>query len=204
MLFEDTYLTIQHPSEGIFKDKGSKFLAFAYPVTTEEEVKQYLAALRKLHPSANHHCYAFRLGADKLLFRSNDNGEPANTAGKPILGQLQSRDLTNVLVVVVRYFGGTLLGVSGLINAYRSAAAEALNNAALVERTVNDVYSIHFDYLQMNDVMKIMKEEKLEQLSQSFELSCELTFSVRKNNSGHVYELFSNVEGLKIRYLKSI
>lgn len=204
MLFEDTYLTIQHPSEALFKDKNSKFLAFAYPVTTEEEVKETLATLRKLHPSANHHCYAFRLGADKLLFRSNDNGEPANTAGKPILGQIQSRDLTNVLVVVVRYFGGTLLGVSGLINAYKTAAAEAFNQATIIEKTVNDIYSIRFDYLQMNDVMKIMKEEKLEQLSQNFELSCELEFSVRKNNSGEVYDLFSKVEGLKINYLRSI
>lgn len=203
MLFEDTYLTVRQPAEGVFKDRGSRFITFVYPVSTEEEVKERLAGLRKLHPSASHHCYAFRLGAEKLVFRSSDSGEPANTAGKPILGQIVSRDLTNVLVVVVRYFGGALLGVGGLINAYRSAAADGLNNAQVIEKTVNDIYCLSFGYLCMNDVMKIMKEEQLEQLSQDFELSCELTFSVRKNRSGHVYELFSRLEGLKITYLKS-
>ncbi len=204
MLFEDTYLTIDNPAEGLFKDKGSKFIAYAYPVVNEEQVRERLAALKKLHPSANHHCYAFRLGADKLVFRANDNGEPSNTAGKPILGQIQSKDLTNVLVVVVRYFGGTLLGVSGLINAYRSAAADVLGNVSIIEKTVNDVYEILFDYLQMNDVMKIMKEEQLEQLSQTFGLSCSLIFSVRKGNSDKVYDLFSKVQGLQIKYLKSL
>ncbi|MCW3085248.1 MAG: hypothetical protein JWP12_2614 [Bacteroidetes bacterium] len=204
MLFEDTYLTVENSAEGLFKDKGSKFLAFAYPVINEEEIKERLVALKKLHPSANHHCYAFRLGADKLVFRANDNGEPSNTAGKPVLGQIQSKDLTNVLVVVVRYFGGTLLGVSGLINAYRSAAADVLGNVSIIEKTVNDVYEISFDYLQMNDVMKIMKEEQLEQLSQTFELSCSLTFSVRKGNSNKAYELFSKVQGLEIKYLRSV
>ena len=204
MLFEDTYLTIKEPSEGLFKDRGSKFSGFAYPVYSEEDVKKYLAELKKLHPSANHHCYAFRLGADKQAYRANDDGEPSNTAGKPILGQIQSKDLTNILIVVVRYFGGTLLGVSGLINAYKLAALDAIQNATIIEKTVDDIYEIRFDYLQMNDVMKIIKDEELKMLSQNFELSCELSFSVRKSNSTSVYDRMSKVEGLEIKYLATI
>jgi uncharacterized YigZ family protein len=203
MLFEDTYLTIAAPAEGLFKDRGSKFIAFAFPVRSEEEIKEQLHQLRKLHPSANHHCYAFRLGADKLSFRANDDGEPSNTAGKPILGQIQSKDLSNILVVVVRYFGGTLLGVGGLINAYREAAADALAQAEIVERTVNEIYSLSFDYLRMNDVMKIIKEEKLELLSQDFQLTPSLTFSVRKSKAVQVYDLLKKMEGTEIRYVRT-
>jgi len=204
MLFEDTYLTIKEPSEGLFKDRGSKFSGFAFPVYSEEDVKKYLTELKKQHPSANHHCYAFRLGADKQAYRANDDGEPSNTAGKPILGQIQSKDLTNILIVVVRYFGGTLLGVSGLINAYKLSALDAIQNATIIEKTIDDIYEIHFDYLQMNDVMKIIKDEELKMLSQNFELSCELSFSVRKSNSTIVYDRISKVEGLEIKYLKTI
>lgn len=203
MLFEDTYLTIKEPAEGIFKDRGSKFLAFAFSVLSEEEIKENLLAIRKLHPSANHHCYAFRLGADKLSFRSNDDGEPSNTAGKPILGQIQSKDLTNVLIVVVRYFGGTLLGVSGLINAYREAAADAISKSTIIEKTVNDVYELKFDYLQMNNVMKIIKDEELQMLSQKFDLEPSLVFSVRKSNSNKVYDQLSKIEGARLKFLHS-
>ena len=203
MLFEDTYLTIKEPSEGLFKDRGSKFSGFAFPVKTEEDVKKFLAALKKQHPSANHHCYAFRLGADKQSYRMNDDGEPSNTAGKPIFGQILSKDLTDILIVVVRYFGGTLLGVSGLINAYKMAAAEAIQNAELVEKTVNDIYEVEFDYLLMNDVMRIIKEENLKILSQNSELNCTLSFSVRKSNSTAVYDKLSKVHGLKIKYLRT-
>lgn len=204
MLFEDTYYTIEKPAEGSFKDRGSKFISFAFPVLNEEEIKKHQAALRKEHPSANHHCYAFRLGAGKQAFRSSDDGEPANTAGKPILGQIQSKDLTNILIVVVRYFGGTLLGVSGLIQAYREAAANAIANAQIVERTVNDVYEVKFDYLQMNDVMKVLKDEKLEMLSQDFELEPSFVFSVRKNNSVRVYDLFKKMNVVSIDYRRTI
>lgn len=204
MLFEDTYLTIKQPSEGLFKDRGSKFLGLAFPVTSEEEIKKHLNELRKLHPGANHHCYAFRLGADKQAYRANDDGEPSNTAGKPILGQIQSKDLTNILIVVVRYFGGTLLGVSGLINAYKLAALDAIQNATIIENTVNDVYEIRFDYLHMNDVMKIIKDEELKILSQQSELTCLYTFSVRKSNSTSVYDRMSKIEGLEIKYLQTI
>lgn len=204
MLFEDTYLTIQKPSEAIYKDRGSKFLAFAFPVANEDEIKENLNSLRKLHPSANHHCYAFRLGSDKLAFRSNDDGEPSNTAGKPILGQIQSKDLTNILIVVVRYFGGTLLGVSGLINAYREAASAAITNATIIENTVNDVYELKFDYLQMNNIMKIIKDEDLTMISQNFELDPSLVFSVRKSNSNKVYDLFSKIAGTHVRFLRVV
>ncbi|MBL0329149.1 MAG: YigZ family protein [Bacteroidetes bacterium] len=204
MLFEDTYFTIKEPSEGLFKDRGSKFLGLAFPVSSEEEIKKHLADLKKLHPGANHHCYAFRLGADKQAYRANDDGEPSNTAGKPILGQIQSKDLTNILIVVVRYFGGTLLGVSGLINAYKLAALDAINNAQITEKTVNDYYSIRFDYVHMNEVMKIIKDQELKIESQNSELTCSITFSVRKSNSTAIYDRMSKIEGLEIKYIKTI
>ena len=200
MLFEDTYYSISKPCQGLYKDKGSKFIAYAFPVSSDEKVKTHLAALRKEHHSARHHCYAYRLGADKLIYRANDDGEPSSTAGKPILGQIQSKDLTDILIVVVRYFGGTLLGVSGLINAYKLAAADALNNALIVEKIVKEKYEIKFDYLQMNDVMKIIKDENLEIQSQNFELTCSLIFAVRKNNADKVQQLFTKINNLIIEF----
>lgn len=204
MLFEDTYKTIVKPAEGLFKDKGSKFISFAFPVASEDEIKKIIAGLKKEHHQANHHCYAFRLGADKLHFRANDDGEPSNTAGKPILAQIQSKDLTNILIVVVRYFGGTLLGVSGLINAYKMASIDVLNNVTVIEKTVNEIYKLEFDYLQMNEVMKIIKENKLEIISQNHALSCEVIFSVRKNNANKVIAGINKIEGAKAIYLKTI
>ena len=151
---EDTYKTIEKPSEGLFKDKGSKFISLAFPVNSEEEIKEIVQSIKKEHHSARHHCYAWRLGADQLHFRANDDGEPSSTAGKPILGQIQSFDLTNILIVVVRYFGGTLLGVSGLINAYRSAALDAINQAEIVEKLVEKWLLVDFDYGAMNEDRK--------------------------------------------------
>lgn len=203
MLFDDTYKTIAAPSEGIFKDRGSKFIAYAFPVTNEEAVKNHLAELRKEHFSARHHCYAFRLGPDKQHFRANDDGEPSGTAGKPILGQIQSNDLTNVLIVVVRYFGGTLLGVSGLIAAYRGAAADAIAKASIIEKQVKEVYELNFPYDAMNSVMKILKDENLEQWSQDFQLACTLRFSVRKNDADRVTEALSKIDGVKTKYLET-
>jgi uncharacterized YigZ family protein len=199
-LFEDTYLTISKPSEGSFRDRGSRFIAYAYPVTTEAEVQKHLDKLRKEHFSANHYCYAFRLGADKGAWRANDDGEPSGSAGKPILGQIQSKDLTNVLVVVVRYFGGTLLGVSGLINAYRSAAADALVKGEIIEKQVQDVYEAAFTYAEMNDVMKLIKEEGLYVHSQDFEMECKLTFAVRKSKAESVAEKLRKIGNLTLRY----
>jgi len=203
-MFEDTYKTITKSSKGLFKDKGSKFIAIACPVKKEEDVKIKLAELRKEYHDARHHCYAYQLGFDKSAYRINDDGEPSGTAGKPIYGQILSKDLTNILIVVVRYFGGTKLGVSGLINAYRSATKDALENSVIITKTVNEIYELSFDYLLMNDVMRILKDEKLEQISQTFELSCSLTFSVRKNDGMRVHEKFKKIHGLEIKYLRTI
>jgi len=180
MLFDDTYRTIEKPAEGLFRDRGSKFLAFAYPLNNEAELKAVFAALKAEHPKANHHCWALRLGINRSVFRLNDDGEPSGTAGRPILNTLLSKDLTNLVVVVVRYFGGTLLGVPGLINAYKTAAEDAINKAVIIQKTVNDVYTIQFDYLQMNDVMKVIKDDDLEIISQNFNTECSIQVSIRK------------------------
>lgn len=194
----DAFRTIEKPSEGLFKDKGSKFIAYAFPVISEEEIKEIVLSIRKEHHSARHHCYAWRLGADKLQFRMNDDGEPSSTAGKPILGQIQSFDLTNILIVVVRYFGGTLLGVSGLINAYRNAAYDAINQAIIIEKIVERQLLIEFDYSAMNEVMKIIKDEKLPQLESRFDLSCSLKTSIRASEASRIENMLLKIENLTI------
>ena len=204
MLFEDTYKMIKAPSEGLYKEKGSKFIALAMPIYTEEEVKEKLDGLRKQYHDARHHCYAYVLGPDKSAFRLNDDGEPSGTAGRPIHGQIQSHDLTNILVVVIRYFGGVKLGVSGLINAYKTAAADAIEKAAVKSLTVNDVYRISYEYPLMNEVMRVIKDEGLDILDQDFQLSCSITFQVRKNDSNKVYERFKNIHGVAVNYLKTV
>ena len=198
---EDTYKTIEKPSEGYFKDKGSKFFAYAYPVTNEEEIKEFLSQLKKEHHSARHHCYAWRLGTEDIQYRANDDGEPSSSAGKPILGQLLSFDVTNVLIVVVRYFGGTLLGVSGLINAYRTAAAEALKNAAISTKLIKNNYELHFTYSELNDVMHIIKQENLNIVNTTFEEKCSLIFSVRKSEALKIEQTFINFYGVEIKKL---
>ena len=200
MLFDDTYRTIEKPSEGIFRDRGSKFLSFVYPVTNETELKSNLTQLRSLHPKANHHCWAMRLTPDRSIFRLNDDGEPSGTAGRPILNTLLSHDLTNLAVVVVRYFGGTLLGVPGLINAYKMATEEALNIAVFIQKTVNDVYTIEFDYLQMNDVMRIIKEDGLEIITQTFDNDCNFKVSIRKMQVNQTLGKLNKLNGLIVRY----
>ncbi len=204
MLFNDTYQTITQASEGIFRDKGSKFIAYAYPVKLEADVKEIIGKLRSEHPKARHFCWALRLSPDRNVFKLNDDGEPSGTAGRPILNSLLSADVTNILVVVVRYFGGTLLGVPGLINAYKSATIEALNANEIITKTVNDVYELEFDYLMMNDVMRIMKEEQLNIIKQNFNTYCSLTFEVRKANLNVVIKKLDKIEGLKITYLGTI
>lgn len=199
---EDTYRSISQPVEGLFKDKGSKFIAYAYPVYSEDEIKEIIQAIKKDHYSARHHCYAWRLGHEKLHFRANDDGEPSSTAGKPILGQIQSYDLTNILIVVVRYFGGTLLGVSGLINAYKNAAQDAINNAEIVEKIVERHLIVEFDYGVMNDVMKIFKDEKLPQFNQQFDLRCSIETRIRYGDTERIENTLSKIEGLKIRQLQ--
>jgi len=195
---EDTYKTISSPSEGIFKDKGSKFIAFAFPVTSEEEIKEIVQSLKKEHHAARHHCYAWRLGYEKLLFRANDDGEPSSTAGKPIIGQIQSFDLTDILIVVVRYFGGTLLGVSGLINAYKSAAFEAINQAEIITKLVEKKILVEFGYDVMNEVMKIFKDEKLPQIDPTFDLNCQIKTTIRLSDLERIFNQLTKIEGLKI------
>jgi len=204
MLFSDSYYTIREASEGVFKDRGSKFLAFAFPVISEDEIKIHLAQLRKLHPSARHHCYAWRLGPSAQAYRSNDDGEPANTAGKPILAQLQSKELTNVLIVVVRYFGGTLLGVSGLINAYKLAAADAIANADIEEKFILFEYKIEFSFEDMNFVMKVLKENDCKILEQNYDNGNSIIFRVKKQNSEKLESQLSALYKTKLQYLKTL
>lgn len=201
MLFDDTYKTIQQPAEGTFKDKGSKFIAFAYPLSSEAEVKPLLMKLRAEHTKANHFCYAYRLTPDRNIYRVNDDGEPSGTAGRPILNALLSADLTNILIVVVRYFGGTLLGVPGLINAYRSAAAESLILSEITEKTVNDTYEMKFGYLSVNEVMRLIKEEQLTILEQQFDNECRIRFEVRKSQLNKVLQRIEKQDGVEIKYL---
>jgi uncharacterized YigZ family protein len=200
MLFEDTYQTIEKPTEGLFRDRGSRFLAFAYPIAAESELKSILTLLRSEHPKANHHCWALRLGIDRAVFRINDDGEPSGTAGRPILNTLLSRDLTNIVVIVVRYFGGTLLGVPGLINAYKSATEEALIKAAVIQKTVNDIYTLQFGYLQMNDVMRIIKEDDLLILTQAFDTDCLIQVAIRKTKVNLVLNKFSKLNSVAAKY----
>lgn len=204
MLFDDTYQTIKATSEGIFRDKGSKFIGYAFPFTSEADIKPIIAKLKTEHAKARHFCWALRLSTDRNVFKLNDDGEPSGTAGRPILNTLLSADVTNILVVVVRYFGGTLLGVPGLINAYKSATIEALNENKIITKTVNDVYEIKFDYLVMNQVMRIVKDEELQILNQNFDTNCTLTFEVRKANLNPVLAKLEKVEGIVIKYLKTV
>jgi uncharacterized YigZ family protein len=204
MLFNDTYLTILTTSEAIFRDRGSKFIGIAVPVVSEAEMKQVLDGIRKKYFDATHHCYAFRLGADKTMFRSNDDGEPSGTAGRPILGQIQSKDLTNLLVVVVRYYGGTKLGVPGLINAYKTAAREALEANSIVEKTVQDVYEVFFAYAQMNDVMRVLKDEHITQLSQQFNIDCVIKFCVRQQHAGRIADVLAKLKEVKVNFVATI
>src|SRR5690606_6766564 len=185
-LFDDTYKTISSLSEGLFKDRGSKFIAYAYPLRDEAGVKESVAAVKAEHPKARHHCWAYRLTPDRSVFRINDDGEPSGTAGRPILNALLSADVTNVLLVVVRYFGGTLLGVPGLINAYKSAAHDALANAEVVELTVNDVYRVTVDYEQLNEVMRVVKAEDLNVVKQEFDNRCAVELEIRQTQVGPV------------------
>jgi uncharacterized YigZ family protein len=196
MLFDDTYKTIQELSEGVYRDKGSKFIAYLYPISSGNDIKDIIIALKAEHPKARHHCWAVRLSTDRTIFRLNDDGEPSGTAGRPILNTLLSNELTNVLAVVVRYFGGTLLGVPGLINAYKSATVDAVKNAKIIEKTVNLVFSIEFGHTQMNEVMKIVKDEDLKISNQNFDLNCSFLLEIRQSQVNKVLGKLEKVEGL--------
>ncbi len=201
LLFDDTYLSIQKNSEGFFKDRGSKFISFAFPVLNEQQIKEIIQNLKKEHHTARHHCYAWRLGADKQAYRANDDGEPSNTAGKPILAQIQSHDLTDILIVVVRYFGGTLLGVGGLINAYREASADTIKNAVIIEKHIHLHFEIDFSFQHLNEVMKQLKQFDCKIDKQEFETSCSIQFSLRKSLSETCEAKLKKIAGLNLKYI---
>ena len=195
----DLYKTIDFPSEEVLlKEKNSKFFGYAFPVTSEEDVKENLERLRKEHFSARHWCYAYQIGTEKIQYRANDDGEPNNSAGMPIYGQIQSFEVTNILVVVVRYFGGVKLGVGGLISAYKTAAQMALENATIVEKTINKHFIISFGYAHMNKVMRIIKEKNLQIVSQKMEMDCEIEISIRKKNVQNLLDTFESLYEIKL------
>lgn len=197
---KDSYLTIACPSsEILFKEKNSKFFGYAFPVNSEEEIKTQLDNLRKKHHGAGHFCYAFQLGTDKIQYRANDDGEPANSAGMPIYGQIQSFDLTNVLVVVVRFFGGVKLGVGGLISAYRTSAQLALEASEIIEKTINVHFLLSFDYKNMNKVMRMIKEKQLEIIAQKMDESCEIEIATRKKNAEIIFDIFNDFYEIDIK-----
>lgn len=200
----DTYKTINSPSEGIYKEKGSKFIAYAYPVYSEDEIKNHIAELKKKYYDARHHCFAWQLGTDGKRYRANDDGEPSGTAGKPIYGQIRSYELSNILVVVIRYFGGTKLGTSGLIHAYKEATIDAFNNATIIEKTVNDVYKVSFDYGVMNDIMKIIKDENPNIINQDFNLRCVITWSCQQSKIDSILAKFKKTESVSLDYIETI
>ena len=200
---KDTYKTILKPStEVLFKEKGSKFFGYAFPVKSEDDVKEYIEALKKQHHSARHWCYAWQLGKGYEHYRANDDGEPSNSAGMPIYGQLQSFDVTNILVVVVRYFGGTKLGVGGLIQAYKTTAQMALESCKIVKRTIDEIFLLKFEYPEMNTVMRIIKDENISVINQKMELNCEFEIAVRKKDAERIYELFDNTYKVTIKQME--
>lgn len=201
MLFDDTYKTIKSPAQGIYKEKGSKFISFAYPVKTESEIKLLLEENKKEYYDARHHCFAYILGYDKSAWRLNDDGEPSGTAGKPIYGQLQSFDLTNTLLIVVRYFGGIKLGVSGLINAYKSAAKDALQNSSIVEKTINELYKLIFPYEMINESMKLMKEFGLQIVETKFDTISYIIYRVRRNDAEKVISKNRSLYRFEVIYI---
>ncbi|MFC6096779.1 IMPACT family protein [Flavobacterium qiangtangense] len=200
MELKDTYRTLDFPSEEIlYKEKNSKFFGYAFPISSEDEAKTILESLRKQHSSAGHCCYAFQIGTDKIQFRANDDGEPSNSAGMPIYGQIQSFDVTNLLVAVVRYFGGVKLGVGGLISAYKISAQMALEASEIVEKTIDIHFIIKFDYKNMNKVMRVIKEKNLDIVSQKMEMSCEIEIKTRKKNAEMIFDIFSNLYEIDIK-----
>ena len=200
MEIKDTFKTIASTStEILFKEKNSKFFGYAFPITSEDEIKSIVNNLRKQHFGAGHFCYAFQLGTDTVSFRANDDGEPSNSAGMPIYGQIQSFGLTNVLVVVVRFFGGVKLGVGGLIFAYKTAAQMALEESVILEKTIDVHFQISFDYKNMNKVMRIIKEKNLEIISQQMKESCEIIIATRKKNAKIIFDIFFNLFEIEIK-----
>ncbi len=199
----DNYKTIKSSSQGLYKEKGSRFLAFAFPVTSVGEIRSLIDGIRKEYHDARHHCYAYMIGTGRDNWRVNDDGEPSGTAGRPILGQINSYGLTNVLIVVSRYFGGTLLGVSGLITAYKTAAADAIENSEIVDRTLHEYYLLQFPFSSLNDIMKIVKEETAGLSDQKFELECSLIVDFRISEKERILKRLARVEGVEYKFLET-
>ena len=195
----DLYRTIKAPAEGVYKEKGSKFLGYAFPIESAAQVDIHIQQLKKTHSKARHWCYAWQIGVEKPTYRYNDDGEPSNSAGKPIYGQIQSFELTNILIVVVRYFGGTKLGVGGLVTAYKSAAKLSLEHADVVEKMLMDTLIVAFDYIHMDKVMRIIKEHQLQILHQKMELNCLFEISVRKNKAEEILQIFKDLRCLEAK-----
>ena len=204
MIFDDKYKEVKSHTTGIYKEKGSKFIAYSYPVYSEQDIKEKLEEVKKLEHSARHHCYAYILHHDKSAQRANDDGEPSSTAGKPILGQMLSKDLTNILIVVVRYFGGVKLGVPGLIRSYKTAASQAILEATIITKTLKEQYEVSFKYPQMNDVMRLVKEYDLEVVNTDFQIDCKLIFAAPKSKANDIVDTFKKNHELSIKYVKTI
>jgi len=202
LLEKDTYKTIgATPEPVLFKDKNSKFFGYAFPVLNEDTVRLHLEKLKKEHHSARHWCYAYQIGTETISYRANDDGEPNNSAGMPIYGQIQSFEVTNILIVVVRYFGGVKLGVGGLINAYKTTAQLILQASNIIEKTIDIDYLISFDYKNMNTVMRVIKEKSLNIMNQKLEMDCKITISVRKNEAESIFKIFKNLYEIDIKEL---
>lgn len=199
---KDEYRTIKDESRGLFKDRGSKFIAIASPVFSVDNIKEILDRFKKQYHDARHHCYAYKLGTEGNNWRVNDDGEPSGTAGNPIMGQIKSYKLTNILVIVIRYFGGTLLGTGGLINAYRSAARDALENAEIIRKTVDYTYHLHFPYSAMNDVMRLIKEENLRHSEQVFEMDCTMKIHFRASFERRIKSKLGSIDKLQFKKLE--
>lgn len=195
----DHYFTIEAPAIAEFKDRGSKFLAYCFPIKKAEDFKTHLQLLKKEHPKANHHCFAYRLGTDGNQFRSSDDGEPSGTAGKPILGQIDAKNLTDVMIVVVRYFGGSLLGVPGLINAYKTSASQVLQCIPSIQKTIEISYELHFNYTEMNEVMRIIKQYNCTVNKNEMQLFCVMQIGIPKKELGEVLTAFEDIKGLEVK-----
>lgn len=194
----DSYKSISNPSTGIYKELGSKFLSFAYPVSSEEEIKNLISALKKDYFDARHHCYAYRLGVTGELWRANDDGEPSSSAGRPILGQLLSNELSDILVVVIRYFGGTKLGIPGLIRSYKSATIDAISNSTIIDKIASTDICFKFDYINMEQVMKLLKSFEINIKKQEFDLKCNFLISIRNSEYESLYDALNQIESLII------
>lgn len=203
MNFTDSFKTIAFPSEEIlFKEKNSKFFGYAFPITSESEIKSLIEPLRKKHFNAVHFCYAFQIGTESISFRANDDGEPSNSAGMPIYGQIQSFGVTNILVVIVRFFGGTKLGVGGLISAYKTAAQMTLEASTIIEKTIDIHYLLSFDYKNINKVMRVIKEKNIDIISQKMEISCEIEIATQKKNAEIIFNIFNSMFEIRIKVKK--